>query len=106
MIIERKVICQEEVRSSSSDSIYLVSVYTNGISCTCPAGSHHTYCKHMQNVVSNNLDLIKGKADAVFLQKLEKRSEIKAIQEEFENKIKKLKKEYPLIDKEIVITNA
>ena len=106
MIIERNIILQDKIQSSSSDSIYIVTVYNNGISCTCPAGSHHTYCKHMQTVVNKNFDLIKDKADAVFLQKLEKRSEIKAIQEELENKIKKLKKEYPLIDKEIVITNA
>ena len=103
MCIERKIILQEEILSSSSDSIYTVTVYNNGISCTCLAGSHHTYCKHMQNVVSNNFDLIKDKSDAVFFQKLEKRTELKAIQEELENKIKKLKKEYPLIDKEIVL---
>ena len=52
------ILAQEEVKSSSSNNIYTVTLYDNCISCTCPAGGRKTFCKHMVEIVYNNLDLI------------------------------------------------
>ena len=58
-IIPGEVLAQEEVKSSSSNNIYIVTLYDNCISCTCPAGGRKTFCKHMVEVVYKNLELIK-----------------------------------------------
>ena len=54
-----QIIAQEEVKSSSSDNVYMVILFDNCIVCTCPAGGRKTFCKHMLEVVYKNLELIK-----------------------------------------------
>lgn len=58
-IIPGQIIAQEEVKSSSSDNVYIVILFENCIACTCPAGGRKTFCKHMVKVVYDNLELIK-----------------------------------------------
>lgn len=53
------ILAQEEVKSSSSDNVYTVTLFDNCISCTCPAGGRKTFCKHMTSIVHKNLETIK-----------------------------------------------
>ena len=54
-----EVILSKEIKSSSSDNIYTVTLYKDKISCTCPAGGKKTLCKHMTSVLNENIDMIK-----------------------------------------------
>ncbi len=60
-IIPGEILAQEEIKSSSSNNIYIATIYDNCISCTCPAGGRKTLCKHLISVIHNNLELIKQK---------------------------------------------
>lgn len=57
-IVPRNILAQEEVKSSSSDNTYIVTIFDNCISCTCPAGGRKTFCKHMLTIVHQNLEQI------------------------------------------------
>lgn len=89
-IIPGAILFQDEVKSSSSDSIYQVTVYDNCVSCTCPAGGRKTLCKHILSVLTKNLELIKEKApefynkiDVLFqLKKLNHKEDYKKLSEE------------------------
>lgn len=59
MTIPGEILAQEEVKSSSSDNTYIVTLFDNCISCTCPAGGRKTFCKHMLSLVHQNLEKIK-----------------------------------------------
>lgn len=58
-LIPGKILAQEEVKSSSSDNVYTVTICDNCIVCTCPAGGTQTPCKHMREVFFKHLELIK-----------------------------------------------
>ena len=60
-VLPNEILLQENVMSSTSDNVYIVTLYDNCLSCTCPAGGRKTFCKHMQSIVYNNLELIKEK---------------------------------------------
>lgn len=53
------VILSEEIKSSSSNNVYTVTVYQNQISCTCPAGGSKTLCKHMIEVIKKHSEELK-----------------------------------------------
>ena len=59
-IVPGNVVKQEEIKSSSSDNIYTVTLYDNCVSCTCPAGGRKTFCKHMAKVIHDNLEILKS----------------------------------------------
>ena len=44
-IIPGNIIEQKNVKSSSSENIYTVTLYDNCVSCTCPAGGRKTFSK-------------------------------------------------------------
>ena len=59
MTIPGEILAQEEVKSSSSDNTYLVTLFDNCISCTCPAGNKKEYCEHMQDLIYKNWQVLK-----------------------------------------------
>ncbi len=60
------IILEKQIKSKTSGNIYSVFVYENAIACTCPAGGKKQICKHMINVVYDNLDYIKDKSPEFF----------------------------------------
>lgn len=89
-IIPGEILAQEEIKSSSSDNIYTVTLYDNCVSCNCPAGGRKTLCKHALSVLSKNTELIKNvngefynKIDVLFqLKKLGNKEDYKKLSEE------------------------
>lgn len=51
-----KTVITEEIKSSSSNNVYAVTLYDNCISCTCPAGGKKSLCKHMIKVIHDNME--------------------------------------------------
>lgn len=70
-IIPGNIIEQKNVKSSSSENIYTVTLYDNCVSCTCPAGGRKTFCKHMMKIIHANLKQLKTK-NKNFAEKIEK----------------------------------
>lgn len=66
----KNLIAQEDIKSSSSDNIYTVTLYDNCVSCTCPAGGHKTFCKHMIKIIHANFEHLKTK-NKTFAEKIE-----------------------------------
>ncbi len=63
-----QIIATEEIKSSSSDNVYIVTLYDNCISCTCPAGGKKTLCKHALSVINQNLDFLRDNCPAFYNQ--------------------------------------
>ena len=70
------VIKREEIKSSSSDNIYEVTLYDNCISCTCPAGGKKSLCKHMIKVLHDNIEILQ-KEYPIFYKKISEALEMK-----------------------------
>lgn len=59
-VIHGKTIATEDIKSSSSNNVYTVTLYDNCISCTCPAGGRKSFCKHMVSMLYENIELLKN----------------------------------------------
>ena len=70
------IILEKQIKSKTSGNVYSVFIYENAIACTCPAGGKKQICKHMINVVYDNLDYINAKTPE-FFNKLMQAIEIK-----------------------------
>ena len=75
-LIHGKIIAQEEIKSSSSDNVYEVTLYDNCISCTCPAGGKKCLCKHMVKVLHDNIEILQ-KEYPIFYKKISEALEMK-----------------------------
>lgn len=60
-IIPGHIIEQREFKSSSSNNIYTTILYDNCFACTCPAGGRRMHCKHVEKLISDNMDLLLNK---------------------------------------------
>lgn len=49
---------EREFKSSSSNNVYTAILYENCVSCTCPAGGRKSYCKHVEKLVKDNMNLL------------------------------------------------
>lgn len=65
-IIPGETIVREQIKSSSSNNIYTVTIYDNCVSCTCPAGGKRMLCKHVIEVVHRNFEKIKKQSPDFF----------------------------------------
>jgi len=55
----QKLITKKTIKSKTSDNIYTVWVFDNCVACTCPAGGKRQLCKHIIEIVHENLEQIK-----------------------------------------------
>lgn len=69
-VIPGQLLAQEEVKSSSSNNVYIITLYDNCISCNCPAGGRKTLCKHAISVLTKNLELLRS-ANIEFYNKID-----------------------------------
>ena len=60
-IIPGQIIEQREFKSSSSNNIYTTILYDNCFACTCPAGGRRMHCKHVEKLITDNMDLLLNK---------------------------------------------
>ncbi|MCQ2789095.1 MAG: hypothetical protein MJ229_01830 [bacterium] len=58
-LVPKEIIEQREFKSSSSNNIYITTLYSNCVSCTCPAGGKKQMCKHIKKIVFDNIEKIK-----------------------------------------------
>ena len=56
-----QIIEQREFKSSSSNNIYTTILYDNCFACTCPAGGRRMHCKHVEKLITDNMDLLLNK---------------------------------------------
>ena len=54
VLIAQKIFC-----STSSDNEYITKIGNNFISCTCPAGGRKQLCKHIREIILENIEQIK-----------------------------------------------
>lgn len=60
-IIPGQIIEQREFKSSSSNNVYTTILYDNCFACTCPAGGRRMHCKHVEKLITDNMDLLLNK---------------------------------------------
>jgi len=72
----QKLITKKTIKSKTSDNIYTVWVFDNCVACTCPAGGKKQLCKHIIEIVHENLEQIK-EASPEFFNKLMYAIEVK-----------------------------
>ena len=58
MITPENIIDKKEFKSSSSDNIYTTILYDNCFACTCPAGGRRTMCKHIKQIIEDNISTL------------------------------------------------
>ena len=97
------VIIAEDVKSSSSNNVYKVTIYKDKISCTCPAGGKKTFCKHMLNTINKNVDLIKNN-NISFYEQLQSLIELKQNHKGREEQFKKLSADLIFVNSSIAKT--
>ena len=65
-ITPSKIIATEDIKSSSSNNVYTVTLYDNCISCNCPAGGRKSFCKHMVSMLHKNIEVIEKENSSFF----------------------------------------
>lgn len=93
-------VLEEQVKSSSSDSVYTVRIYENCMSCNCPAGSKKTLCKHMLSVVKNNESTITENAQ-ILKSGISQILALKSMPRYSKEELKKLSANFIYVNKEI-----